>query len=225
MSAPTWTREASVRAVWARTGESAEWIAARLDDLVRRASALTGVQEWRLSDDSAWRGDPTELAALVRRHPAGADPAEGFVLSVAGTGPDEVHLNLLVSAGATHVGSREPAHHLLLSTRPLGEHGLDVAVGDGLCRAVAEAWEPAAVKLTSREVNRTARRGGWLAPVGHRVWLHRDVAPHVTPAASVTAEAVGQGTLLAVPDDWEAPQVVEAVLATYEASGVDTIPH
>lgn len=228
--APDWTREASIKAIWTQTDESPEWIAARLDAFVRAAGDLTGIERWRLSDDTSWEGDERELADIVRRFPSAGSTgapqaAEGYVLSVAGTGAHDVFLQATVTAGDPHVGRRVPMHSLVISMSPKGDTGLPAGVAAALTDAVAEAFEPSMVRLASRAVGRTARRGDWLIPPAYRLWLHRDVAAELRPADGVVAQPLGAGTVLSVPDDWEPQQVVDAMLATFAASGIDEILH
>jgi hypothetical protein len=83
-----------------------------------------------------------------------AEPESGYMFTVSGTNMFHVR----VSAGSQAKGRRVPLHTVSIDLRELVTGGATGEVGDTVCAAVAEAWEPLMLSLSNLPVNRTARR-------------------------------------------------------------------
>lgn len=226
----TWNDGADtpVLASWARTDETPEWIAQRTDVLLNRVGELLGLGPWALVGGGEWAGDATGKAELVRaRVNAGSGQAQigdGYVLSTFARS-QAVEVTAYTEAGRARVGRRLPTNTSLLDVRQTVPGALSAAQGDGLVAAMVEAWAPLSVSLSTVEVNRLARRGGWAVGPAYRLWLADEVGPIRQTADGVLASRLGEGTLLSVPGDWNAQRVVEAMEATRGLNDIDVLPH
>ncbi len=223
-----WSGKAVINAVWVATKEPDDWIVARLDALFDAVTESLGVGRWQASSGARWAGSPADKAAVVRSFAAtdpfvDPEPGAGVTFTVSGAG-DRVGLHVRVSAGSDTLGRRIPLHTLGIELRNMVPGGVDTTVGDTLVAAVAEHWRPAVVTLADLDLIRAARRGGWKVDFGYRVWLAPEVGSIGPVATGADIAQLAGGTLIAVPDDWPAQQVVDVVGATLAMNGIDEIP-
>jgi hypothetical protein len=130
-----------------------------------------------------------------------------------------------VSAGQDHTGGRIPAQRADIEVTGVdGEH-IPRAFTDAVVSSAVEGWDPLMVRLGTIEMQRLARRGNWKITPGYRLWLADAVGRIDHVADGVQAERVETGTLLTLPDDWSAQQVVDATQRTLELNGLDELPH
>ncbi|SIB66702.1 hypothetical protein [Mycobacteroides abscessus] len=232
---PVWgSQRANIRAIWAATGEPAEWIAARTDAMLDALKSAFDVPEWRLTNGQRWEGSPDALTEIVLGHPVceldGGDetgdpiPGEGYAFTVSGVGT-RVAPRVRVAAGNAVAGRRLPTHNLVLELREMYLGAVTAADGDAVCAAIAEVWQPGMLVLSDDPVRQLARRGNWKIGVGYRTWISKEVGEinHLVDLLSAT-ELAG-GTLISAPDDWPASRVVEAMTATLRENGLDEVPH
>lgn len=215
----------TVRATWARPGESPEWIAERMDVLLRKLKASLNVADWVPPGGRAWSGDVDEEATLLR---ATASPTaveeNGYHLTAFAANP-ALHIVASVSAGNPRVGRRNPTHHALLDVKPTGPGAVSSQHADDMIAAMVEAWAPLDVTLSSTSVFPLEKRGGWQISSGHRVWLADEAASVTRAAEGITACRLHGGTMLSLPDDWETQQVVDAMARTRDLNGLDLVAH
>ncbi|OBF24248.1 hypothetical protein [Mycobacterium kubicae] len=226
---PVWATDVSLNAIWAATGESPEWIAERTDTLLVTLGAALGISAWETPQHERWEGSPDALADIVRGHVTvgtfgDPEPESGYVFTLSGSSQHMV-LHAQVSAGSHSTGRRVPLHTVSIDLRELVSGGVTGDIGDTLCMAVAEAWEPLALSLSDPAVNRIARRGGWKIPVGYRTWVSGYVGPIEELAGGLASRELADGTLISAPDDWSADRVVAAMTASLAANGLDEVPH
>jgi hypothetical protein len=98
----------------------------------------------------------------------------GYMFTVSGTN-QRIVLHVRVSASSQAKGRRVPVHTVSIDLRELLTGGVTGEVGDTVCAAVAEAWEPLMLSLSPPPVNRTARRGGWKIAACYRTWVSAQV--------------------------------------------------
>jgi hypothetical protein len=235
LAQPVWARDAFLRAFWVATGESPEWIAERTDGLLRELQAVASIASWKTYKGDRWEGSLETLADIVRRfvvrdRPVGdaveggplADEGYSFIVSGAGA---RVAVEVRVAAGAAVLAARLPMHTLFINLRETAQGGVTQQIGDAACAAVASTWEPSTLTLTDSLTNRIARRGGWKIGVGYRTWICADVGAVNEIAPGLASSELAGGTLISAPDDWPAQAVVESMMATLTANGLDEVPH
>ncbi|MHA7651118.1 hypothetical protein ACX9NE_18500 [Mycobacterium sp. ML4] len=193
------------------------------------------IVHWDTWKGDRWAGPIGVLANIVRscavRDKATADnpegdqlPEDGYSVVLSGAGP-RVGLHIRISAGALTAGRRLPRHHLSIQLREVAEGGVTGEVGDRVCSAVVQAWQPAMLELADPHLRQAARRGGWKIGVGYRLWLNHEVGLITQVAEGLSTTSLGRGTLISAPDDWPAERVIAAMTATLAANRLDEIPH
>lgn len=225
---PAWAADATLRAVWAIAGESPEWIASHTNDLLIALGSTFDIPGWETPEGELWVGPLEALTELVIKHVTvgtfgGPEPESGCRFTVSGTN-QRLLLHVHISAGSQSKGRRVPLHTVSIDLRELVFGGVTSKVGDTLCAAVAEAWNPLTLSLSDLLVNRTARRGGWKIPVGYRIWVDAQVGTINQLEQGLTATELAGGTLISAPDDWPAERVVAAMTATLAANRLNEIP-
>jgi len=216
-------------------GETPEWIASHIDALLGQLQAVFDVPAWRLTSGQQWTGSAEQQADIVRNSPVrelvGASeeigdalPGEGYSFVVAGTGP-RVAPRLWIAAGHPAVGSRLPRRRLNIELREMYNGALTAADGDAVCDAVARTWNPAMFVLSDDPVRQLSRRGNWKIGIGYRTWISSEVGAVRTIADGLSTTELAGGTLISAPDNWPAERVVEAMVATLNANGLDEVPH
>lgn len=225
---PAWAPGATLRAVWVTARESSEWIASHTNKLLIALGSTLDIPGWETPQGELWAGTLEALAEIVIKHVTvgtfgGPEPESGYRFTVSGTN-QRLLLHVHISAGAKSRGRRVPLHTVSIDIRELMFGGVTSIVGDTVCAAVAETWNPLALSLSDLLVNRTARRGGWKIPVGYRTWFDAQVGTISQLEQGLTATELAGGTLISAPDDWPAEKVVAAMTSTLAASGLDEVP-
>lgn len=218
--------QVGLRAVWARTNESVDWIAAATDTFVTGLRGLLDRPDWLHRARAPWPAEPEAQRALVASSEVVIEDKvfEGeYSVDLYGSPPPSPHLQ--VSAGGRHPGGRIPLHSAGLGFDPRFTPLPRREVVDDLIALAVRACQPAVVTFTTTAVNKESGRTGWQVPAGYRVWIGPEVGGISTTADGVTARPLEGGTLLSAPDDWEASAVAEAMNATLEANHLDEIPH
>lgn len=233
---PVWgALDPNVRAVWVATGESPEWIAARVDDLLSQLQSVFDISEWELTNGQLWTGPLTALAEIVRSNPVrellggseeigGALPSDGYSFVISGAS-SRVAVRVWIAAGHPALGLRLPRRRLNIELREVAAGALTSRDGDAACQAVAKSWQPGMLVLSDDPVRQLAPRGNWKVGVGYRTWIDAKVGTVVQIAKGLIANELEGGTMISAPDDWSAEQVVQAMLSTLEANGLDEVPH
>lgn len=220
--------EFTLRAVWARTGATPEWIAERTDQLLVRVGEILGVGPWDVVGGAQWPGTESERVDFVRsRVNAGSGQAQvqdGYVLTASARNA-AVHVTSHTQAGSVSVGRRVPSHISLLDVAPVGAGAVQPEAADELVHALVQAWTPLLVTLGVTEQFRIERRGAWRVPAASRLWLSDAVGFVGSAAPGISVRTLENGTLLSAPDDWEAQRVVDAMAKTREMNGLDVLPH
>lgn len=218
----------AVRAVWARTGATPEWISERIDQLLTRVGEILSVGPWDVVGGSGWPGTASERVDFVRsRVNAGSGQAQvqdGYSVTASARNA-AVHVTSHTQAGNVSVGRRVPSHISLLDVVPTGAGAVRPEAADELVLALVRAWSPLLVTLGVTEQFRIDRRGGWRIPAANRVWLSEAVGPVRSAAPGIGVRTLEGGTLLSAPDDWDAQRVVDEMAKTREMNGLDVLPH
>lgn len=229
---PVWSSDTTaVSAVWARTNESVDWIAAATDTFIQGLRSILGFQTWvYISEQSLellpWPGARTEQQALVaqsliRFEDRVLPSVEGYSVNLYGgdlAGPE-----FKVHAGGAHPGGRIPMHTAGLSFKQRSPYTPPRAVIDDLVELAIRAWDPAVVKFTSQTAHMERRRTGWDVPTGYRVWISDETGTFATVPDGLSTRRLANGTLLTTPDDWSPYDMVEAVVEALEANGIEEI--
>lgn len=228
-----WPDWVGVRVVWARAGESVAWTAGVTGSFVRAVSEVLGAGNWTsVSQGSAWPADAAGQEAFVVAHAFddGGGPVEGEGYSV-GLLAESVETGALayrlsVSAGAVTIRDHMLTHQAVLTT---GKRGWDPArlsaeQADALIGAAIEIFDPLYVTVEDGRLLEFNMHGAWAVPVGYRVWLSDVVGRVQVVAPSVQARRVGTGTLLVV-QQVDAQAAGAAMLETFDANGLSTVPH
>ena len=223
----TWAaRDAHVWAGWLPRDESPETIAARSEHHANAIGDIVGTSTWTISSGAQWEGD---LAALVASHPVrddegNADAAYGYVFSLHAEGT-RASVTMRYICGGRVAGRRGPNNHLTVEVRPTQADAFTGQVVDDIAISTIKAWSPAALAFRDEETLMTARRGGWSIPIGYRTWI-ADSVGHVDAAAQgIASQRIASGSYLSAPDGWDADAVVDGMLQTFSANGLDKIPH
>lgn len=229
-----WMDQAVVTAVWARPGESPERIAQRIDLMVQRIGEELPLDDWELPvppprQPVPWPGGPAGAELLRAGGPSdevneAARELFGFSFSLAAQ-TNQLGLHAMISAGGSHPGYRTPLHVCLVDFLPMDVGMLVPEDGDAVLSACVEAWEPLFATLSSAQLNRIARRGGWRLPPGYRVWVSDELGPVTRAAEGVQAQRFGAGTLLWADDELAPERVVACMLDTFRLNGLDEVPH
>lgn len=219
-----------LHAVWMRADEPVSWIASATDAFLRGISELTGVSRWTLLDGDNWPQDQTMIERAVRSNVARDEndrllPKEGYDLFLRGA-TDDLGLEVMISAGDITLGRNLPMH--TLSVRPLPKRGFRPSSSffDDLVELAVRCWDPILVDVAGAETSKLwGRRGGWSIRPGWRLWLSDEIGPITETAEGATATRLHNGTVIAVPDEWEPQRVVDVVGDTIRVNGLTEIPH
>lgn len=219
-----------MHALWTHTSEPVSWIARATDSFLQGMSSAIGVTQWNLADGTAWTGSQADLerlvAAQVSRDGDGTPrPKAGYNLGLLAPG-EPVGAEVTIFTGDTRVGDRIPLHVALVRPRPLRNESMTPAIIDALCEAAVKAWLPTRVEFSSSTVRELygAHNSWWINPAW-RLWLSDEVGPISEITDGVTATRMHGGTMLAVPDEFTAEQVVETMGPTLRANDLTEIPH
>lgn len=218
---------------WDARVEDAETVARKTATTIERLGALFSVDGWRYPNDRVWGMWPateSEQTAWVASRMFTSqdgvpDPTSGFSFSLSQV-VDGLSVELWIRAGSSIRGGRMPANRAGVTMEERVPGSLDIAIVDPIVEAVVDVWEPLAGNVRDRAVLSLARPSSpWHVPIGHRSWLHESIASIDDVAPGVTVSHRENGTLFAVPDDWPAQQVVDAMSATLAMNNAESVPH
>ena len=174
-----------------------------------------------------WDGTEAGLVEVVKRNPITDDdgepiPGDGYYFTLNNDrGPLNTDFN--VSAGEDRLIERIASPRFTQKYYH-SEHASAGELWDASVHAAVTAFDPAFVTGQERAVLRMTRRGRWKIPFGYRVWINDWVGTVTSHAEGLTAERLGNGTLIKVPDTWPAQQVVDALTTTFQANNLDEVP-
>lgn len=219
-----------LHAVWTRTSEPPVWIADATNTLLQGISGALGVPRWNQRDGSGWPESEADRQHVVeswisRDRDGNPLSKAGYELYFVAPG-NPAGAEVTIFAGDARLGTRLPLHTATVRPRPLRGTVLSSAMVDQLCVAAVQAWQPARVEFSSSAVRELyGTTNNWSIDPAWRLWLSDEVGPieHVTEG--VTATRMHGGTMLAVPDDFSAEQVVETMGPTLRANDLIEIPH
>lgn len=225
--------KANLLTFWDGHPEDAESVARRTAATIQRLGVLFPVDGWRYSKRRVWGMWPATLpeqsawvASKVFTSQDGVpEPVRGFSLSL-NQEVDGHFIDMGIRAGSNIRGGRMPANRARVTIEKRTPDPIDPSVVDPIVEAVVDVWEPLAGNFRDDTVLRLARPStSWQVPIGHRIWLHQDIATIDQAAAGITITHRAAGTVLAAPDDWPAHQVVDAMRETLAMNNVDSVPH
>ena len=225
--------KANLLTFWDGHPEDAESVARRTAATIQRLGVLFPVDGWRYSKGRVWGMWPATLpeqsawvASKVFTSQDGVpEPVRGFSLSL-NQEVDGHFIDMGIRAGSNIRGGRMPANRARVTIEKRTPDPIDPSVVDPIVEAVVDVWEPLAGNFRDDTVLRLARPStSWQVPIGHRIWLHQDIATIDQAAAGITITHREAGTVLAAPDDWPARQVVDAMRETLAMNNVDGVPH
>ena len=216
----------SVYACWTRLSETPEDIAHRTMCFMKEFSTRIKLDQWRpLRDD--WDGTEEDLAAVVKNNAVRTEEGEisrgaGYSITLL-NGTDRLNTNFNVRAGKDQLFERI-ASPCLMQKYYRSVHASAGELWDASVHAAVTAFDPAFVTGQEMTILMMTRRGGWKISFGYRVWINDWVGNVTSHAEGLTTERLGNGTLIRVPDDWPAQQVVDALTETFQANNLDEVP-
>ena len=225
--------KANLLTFWDARPEDAETVARRTAATIQRLGPLFPVDGWRYPNGRVWGMWPAVLpeqtawvtSQMFTSQDGTPEPISGYSLSLSQE-VDGVSVDVGIRAGSSIRGGRMPANRAVVTIEKGTPGPIDSAVVDPIVEGVVDAWEPLAGNFRDRAVLRLARPStSWQVPIGHRIWLHQDIATIDQAAAGITITHREAGTVLAAPDDWPAHQVVDAMRETLAMNNVDSVPH
>lgn len=225
--------KANLLTFWDARPEDAESVARKTAATIQRLGVLFPVDGWRYSKGRVWgmwsATLPEQSAWVASKVFTSQDgvpePVRGFSFSLSQE-VDGHFIDMGIRAGSSIRGGRMPANRARVTIEKRTPDPIDPSVVDPIIEAVVDVWEPLAGNFRDRAVLSLARpTNSWQVPIGHRIWLHESIASIHQVAPGVTVSHRETGTLLAVPDDWTAQQVVDAMSATLSMNNVDGVPH
>lgn len=225
--------EANLLTFWDGRVEDAEAVARKTAATIERLGAMFPVDGWRYPNGRVWGMWPTtaseQTAWVASRMFTSQDgvpePVRGFSFSLSQV-VNGLSVDLGIRAGSSIRGGRMPANRARVTMEERVPGSLDIAIVDPITETVVDVWEPLAGNVRDEVVLELALpTNSWQVPIGHRIWLHESIASIDQVAPGVTVSHRETGTLLAVPDDWTAPQVVDAMSATLAMNNAESVPH
>ena len=216
----------STRACWTRLNETPEDIARMSMRFMKEFSTRIKTGPWEPLKGE-WDGTEAGLVEVVKRNPITDDdgepiPGDGYYFTLNNDrGPLNTDFN--VSAGEDQLIERIASPRFTQKYYH-SEHASAGELWDASVHAAVTAFDPAFVTGQERAVLRMTRRGRWKIPFGYRVWINDWVGTVTSHAEGLTAERLGNGTLIKVPDTWPAQQVVDALTTTFQANNLDEVP-
>lgn len=225
---PRWGADgAFLYATWLARDETPSTIAERIQHLIAAYAPLVDHAQWLTTRNEPWPEDPDfriDLVAgeVVRDDLGDAEPESGYSLMLTAAG-ERLRFDVQLTAGAQASGRRTPSNSLTVEISEVIPRTFTGEVADAAIRAVIETWTPLVAALRDEETLIEAGRGGWSIPVGYRTWIANSVGQVTTAADGIAAERVAGGSYLSAPDGWDAGAVVDGVLQTFSANGLDKI--
>ena len=216
----------SMYACWTRLNETPEDIARMSMRFMKEFSTRIKLECWRPLRDE-WDGTEEDLVTVVRNNAVRTE--EGKISRGAGysitllNGTDILNTDFNVSAGEDQLFERI-ASPRLMQKYYRSVHASAGELWDASVHAAVMAFDPAFVTGQEMTILMMTRRGGWKISFGYRVWINDWVGNVTSHAEGLTTERLGNGTLIRVPDDWPAQQVVDALTETFQANNLDEVP-
>lgn len=216
-------------ATWLARDENPSTIAERIQRLIAAYAPLVDHAQWLTTRNEAWPEEPERRVDLVAREVVrddlgDAEPESGYSLMLTGAG-ERLRFDVQLTAGALASGRRAPSHSLTVEIKEVIPRTFTGEVADTAIRAVIESWTPLVAALRDEETLIEAGRGGWSIPVGYRTWIADSVGEVATAADGIATQRLAGGSYLSAPDAWDADAVVDAMLETFSANGLDKIRH
>lgn len=214
-------------ATWLARDENPSTIADRIQRLITAYAPLVGRAQWLTTRNEAWPEDRERRIELVAREVVrddlgDAEPESGYSLMLTAAG-ERLRFDVQLTAGALASGRRTPSNSLTVEIREVIPRTFTGEVADAAIRAVVESWTPLVAALRDEETLIEAGRGGWSIPVGYRTWIADSVGQVATAANGIAAQRLAGGSYLSAPDSWDADAVVDGMLQTFSANGLDKI--
>ena len=216
----------SVYACWTRLSETPEDIARMSMRFMKEFSTQIKLDHWRPLRDE-WDGTEEDLVTVVKNNAVKTE--EGKISRGAGysttlnndRGPLNTTFN--VSAGEDQLNERI-ASPCFTQDFYHSEHASVGELWDASVHAAVTAFDPAFAVGQEMTILMMTRQDAWEIPFGYRVWINDWVGNVTSHAEGLTTERLGNGTLIRVPDDWPAQQVVDALTETFQANNLDEVP-
>ena len=216
----------STRACWTRLNETPEDIARMSMHFMKEFSTRIKTGPWEPLEGE-WDGTEAGLVEVIKRNPITDDdgepiPGDGYSTTLNNDrGPLNTDFN--VRAGTDRLIERIASPRFTQKYYH-SEHASAGELWDASFHAAVTAFDPAFVTGQERAILRMTRRGRWKISFGYRVWINDWVGKITTHAEGLTAERLGNGTLIKVPDTWPAQRVVDALTTTFQTNNLDEVP-
>lgn len=216
-------------ATWLARDENPSTIAERIQHLITAYAPLVDHAQWLTTHNEPWPEDLERRIELVSREVVrddlgDAEPESGYSLMLTAAG-ERLRFDVQLTAGALASGRRAPSNSLTVEIKEVIPQTFTGEVADAAIRAVIESWTPLVAALRDEETLIEAGRGGWSIPVGYRTWIADSVGQVDTAAHGIAAQRLAGGSYLSAPDGWDADAVVDGMLQTFSANGLDKIRH
>ena len=216
----------SVYACWTRLNETPEDIARMSMRFMKEFSTRIKTGPWEPLEGD-WDGTEAGLVEVIKRNPITDDdgepiPGDGYSTTLNNDrGP--LNTNFNVSAGEDQLFERI-ASPCFTQDFYRSEHASAGELWDASVHAAVMAFDPAFAVGQEMTILMMTRQDAWEIPFGYRVWINDWVGTVTSHAEGVTAERLGNGTLIKVPDTWPAQQVVDALTETFQTNNLDEVP-
>mgnify|MGYP000987059051 FL=1 len=216
----------SVYACWTRLNETPEDIARMSMRFMKEFSTRIKTGPWEPLEGE-WDGTEAGLVEVIKRNPVTDDdgepiPGDGYSTTLNNDrGP--LNTNFNVSAGEDQLFERI-ASPCFTQDFYRSEHASAGELWDASVHAAVMAFDPAFAVGQEMTILMMTRQDAWEIPFGYRVWINDWVGTVTSHAEGLTAERLGNGTLIKVPDTWPAQQVVDALTETFQANNLDEVP-
>ena len=216
----------SVYACWTRLNETPEDIARMSMRFMKEFSTRIKTGPWEPLEGD-WDGTEAGLVEVIKRNPITDDdgepiPGDGYSTTLNNDrGP--LNTNFNVSAGEDQLFERI-ASPCFTQDFYRSEHASAGELWDASVHAAVMAFDPAFAVGQEMTILMMTRQDAWEIPFGYRVWINDWVGTVTSHAEGLTAERLGNGTLIKVPDTWPAQQVVDALTETFQTNNLDEVP-
>ena len=216
----------STRACWTRLNETPEDIARMSMRFMKEFSTRLKTGPWEPLEGE-WDGTEAGLVEVIKRNPITDDdgepiPGDGYSTTLNNDrGPLNTDFN--VSAGEDQLFERIASPRFMQKYYH-SKHASAGELWDASVHAAVMAFDPAFAVGQEMTILMMTRQDAWEIPFGYRVWINDWVGNVTSHAEGLTTERLGNGTLIRVPDDWPAQQVVDALTETFQANNLDEVP-
>ena len=216
----------SVYACWTRLNETPEDIARMSIRFMKEFSTRIKTGPWEPLEGE-WDGTEAGLVEVIKRNPITDDdgepiPGDGYSTTLNNDrGPLNTDFN--VSAGEDQLIERIASPRFTQDFYR-SKHASAGELWDASVHAAVMAFDPVFAVGQEITILMMTRQDAWEIPFGYRVWINDWVGTVTSHAEGLTAERLGNGTLIKVPDTWPAQQVVDALTETFQANNLDEVP-